>query len=85
MARLCEKSAGRQEIREPLVAKALLDGVRLPSLRERLAALRVPQALAERYQALVDECCALLPLQRPAIGVVLERLEALLAELGMAV
>ena len=63
------------------MAKALLEGVHLPPLEGRLAELRVPQALAARYQALVDECCALLPVQRPAIEKVIERLGELLREL----
>ncbi len=63
------------------VAKALLEGVHLPPLGGRLAELRMPQAQAARYQALVDECCALLPVQRPAIAQVIARLGKLLREL----
>ena len=64
------------------MAGALLEGVRLPPLAHRLAELRVPPELAQRYQELLDECCALLPMKRPVIGKVLERLNDLVALLG---
>ena len=55
------------------LAAALLSGVRLPPLVDRL-----PAPLAEGYQALVDDCCALLGKDRPSMEAVVERLRALL-------
>ena len=67
------------ELQDKDVAGALLEGVRLPPLAHRLAELGVAPEAAQRYQELVDECCALLPMHRPVIGRVLERLHDLVA------
>lgn len=68
------------ELQDKHVAGALLEGVRLPPLGDRLAELGVAPEAAQRYQELVDACCALLPMHRPVIATVLERLHDLAAQ-----